>query len=492
MTTSWTETSPTALAERLRAGRDAGRRFAGLYATAVDASHLRLTALMATPGGGIDAVDALAPAARYPALTPRLPAAFWYERVIHDLFGTIPDGHPRLDPLILPLPDDATRPRPGGAPCPAALDPDDHVLARRVLGTGLCTIPHGPVRSGVMESVEYLVETPGEDIPHLQIRPYYKHRGVEKRFEGLDLAGGLLVAERVEGVATVAHALAYAHAVEALCGVPVPPAAGLIRVLHAELERIANHLDVVLRLCDAAGLGVAVARFGWHKERILRLVGRLCGSRFGRGVVIPGGVSGPPRLSHTALGAELDRIRAALDPDLRLLLVTSSFLDRLRGTGPLPPARADEHGALGPVGRASGCRDDDRVSRGYDAYPLLGPAMVDDVDTGDALARLRVRVREIDESFRLIRAAADRLDTTGPLAAPCTPDDGRGIGWAEAAQGEVLYAVHVTGGRITRCAPRSASFHNLALFGEVFTGDILTDFPFVEASFGLSIAGVAL
>ena len=58
--------------------------------------------------------------------------------------------------------------------------------------------------------------------------------------------------------------------------------------------------------------------------------------------------------------------------------------------------------------------------------------------------------------------------------------------------GEVLYDVAVRDGRITRCRPRSASFHNLVLFHEVFAGDILTDFPFIEASFGLSVAGVSL
>jgi formate hydrogenlyase subunit 5 len=77
-------------------------------------------------------------------------------------------------------------------------------------------------------------------------------------------------------------------------------------VLHAELERIANHLDVAVRLADAAGLAVATARLALHKERVMRLVSRLCGSRFGRGVVVPGGVSALPRLPPRA-PAEIDR-----------------------------------------------------------------------------------------------------------------------------------------------------------------------------------------
>jgi formate hydrogenlyase subunit 5 len=67
------------------------------------------------------------------------------------------------------------------------------------------------------------------------------------------------------------------------------------------------------------------------------------------------------------------------------------------------------------------------------------------------------------------------------------------VGWAEAAQGEVLYLVElVESGRISYGAPRSASFHNLVLFPSTFVGDILTDFPFNEASFGLSVAGVVM
>ena len=105
-----------------------------------------------------------------------------------------------------------------------------------------------------------------------------------------------------------------------------------------------------------------------------------------------------------------------------------------------------------------------------------------------------MRAEEIGQSFHLLRQAADELAEAagGPAARPrASPADGRGGGWAEAPQGEVLYDVPLADGRITRCRVRSASFHNLVLMHEVFAGDILTDFPFIEASFGLSVAGVA-
>jgi formate hydrogenlyase subunit 5 len=472
----------------------AGRRFAGMFGTARP-DGLLLTAHLAGPGG-IAPLDTLLPAgaAGYPALTPRLGAAFWYEREIADMFGVTPEGHPRPEPLVLPEPAGAAaRPRPGEPGAPQVIEPDPRALPRHVTGPGLFTIPHGPVRSGVFESIEYLVETPGEEIPHLNMRVFYKHRGIEKRFEGLAPADGVLLAERVEGTASVAHALGYCHALERIAGLTVPWPAALVRALHAELERLACHLDVAMRLADAAGLAVATARFGWHKEQVLRLVSRCCGSRFGRGVVVPGGVSALPLTGPGDLLAAVGRLDQAVSADAAALMGTASFLDRLRRTGPLSPGRAREHGALGPVGKGSGFRDDAREARPYDAYSSLGlqpPAARGD---GDALARLRVRFDEVTQSFRLLRQVTDELAEApaGPLRAGSGTCDGRAVGWAEAPQGEVLYDVRVAEGRIARCRPRSASFHNLVLMHEVFAGDILTDFPFIEASFGLSVAGVA-
>jgi Ni,Fe-hydrogenase III large subunit len=305
----------------------------------------------------------------------------------------------------------------------------------------------------------------------------------------------VLVAERVEGIASVAHALAFAHTVEIPGDIPIPPAAALVRVLHAELERIANHLDVLGKLCDAAGLAVAAARFGLHKEHLLRLIGALCGSRFGRGVVVPGGVTALPRMPAAAITSELERCRHGIDGDIRALLDTSSFLDRVRTAGVLDGDLARSHGALGPVGRGSGCGEDCRVSRPYDAYRRLGAVPVAVRDAGDAQARMQVRVEEIATAFVLADRAVGHLEDcdTERLRVPVRPQAGQSVGWAEAPQGEVLYLLETDDdGRIVYCAPRSASFHNLVLFPATFRGDILTDFPFIEASFGLSIAGVVM
>ena len=138
--------------------------------------------------------------------------------------------------------------------------------------------------------------------------------------------------------------------------------------------------------------------------------------------------------------------------------------------------------------------DDARLARPYDAYPSLAVEPGREHAAGDALARLGVRWEEVDQAFALLRQVAEELTERGgdPPCLPCEPGRGRAVGWAEAPQGEVLYDVALDAGTIIRSQPRSASFHNLVLMHEVFAGDILTDFPFIEASFGLSVAGVAL
>lgn len=481
----------------------AGERFAGLYGTAVEGG-CRLTAILAVPGGFELAPLHVTPDAdgelSYPSLTPAVPSAFWYERAAADLSELVPLGHPRPDPLLLPVEEGSHRPRPGhGGPhgetgwirvaTPAA--PSD------VTGRGIFTIAYGPVRSGVTESIEYLVETPGEDIPRLNIRPHFKHRGVAKAFEGRTPEDGVLVAERVEGIASVAHALAFSHAVEQLSGVRPPAPARLGRVILAELERIANHLDVAMRLADAAGLAVANTRFAWHKESVLRITGRLTGSRFGRATVVPGGLARPLRLGDPhELAAEVAALRERIRADARLAMKTPSFLDRLRSTGRLTPERAREWGALGPIGRASGFVDDDRWTRPADSYPELVEGLAPAFEeSGDVLGRLRVRWTEVDTSVRLIERACAALARAGeePFRVETAPDlSGLAVGWAEGPHGEVVHVVELDAGRIVRCFARTASLHDLALFHDIFTGDVLTDFAFDEFSFGLSAAGVAM
>ncbi|MGC2485802.1 MAG: NADH-quinone oxidoreductase subunit C [Acidimicrobiales bacterium] len=488
--------SPVVFSQRVSARVARGARFAALVASATGPGT-ELVAVLSERGElTYESTTLPENVDRYPTLSPMIPSARWYEREIHDLFGVSPSGVGDLEPLVLPLAPGVRRPRPGSGVFPSPVLLDHSPPVRRLSGEGVFTISYGPVRSGVFESIEYLVETPGEDIPSLNLRVSYKHRGVESSFEGRSVESGVVLAERYEGVASVAHAMAFCGAIERVADVHIPAQAGFIRVLHAELERIANHLDSVIRHVEAAGQAVAYSRFSLHKERVQRLRSRLCGSRFGRGVLVAGGVSGPPPISASHLLLDLDHLESELIADIKLLMSTPSFLDRLRGTGFLSMTAAIDHGVLGPVARGSGVLEDVRLARPYAAYGRLGHGLLNVSGDGDALARQRVRLQEIEGAFAFIRRSVEELNDIGEppdgrWSTPIGRVTGEAWGWAEAPQGEVLTWVRVSDGVLTRVKPRSASFHNLAIFPLAFPRDILTDFAFIEASFGLSIAGVA-
>lgn len=436
-------------------------------------------------------------APRYPALTPALPAAAWYERELADLLGVEPEGHPDPRPLLLP------RNWPVGAfPLRKGFDPSavgEVDLRDRpavpVVGPGVFTIPYGPVRSGIFETTQFLVATAGEDLLHVDQQIGYKHRGAEKQFERLPLDQAVLLAEEVSGTGTVAHGTAFCQAVERALGLAVPPAARWLRVLAAELERLYNHYDVIARLCDDASLSIGQAQFVAFKEDVLRLNARLSGSRFLRGLNRIGGVRGAPGPEIVAnLRRGLRDLRERSDDRIGLLLRTNSFIDRLIGTAPLSRALADAFAAVGPVARASGLARDCRADRPYAAYDRCDWEVASGA-TGDAMERLRVRVQEIEQSFSLIAQALGALPS-GPLAFPLPttlPEVAAAFGWAESPRGEVLYWVRMgAGGRLDRCKVRSPSFVNWPLFTRAVAGNVLTDFAFAEHSFGLTQAGCDL
>ncbi|HTZ87793.1 MAG TPA: hypothetical protein VMB05_14095, partial [Solirubrobacteraceae bacterium] len=217
-------------------------------------------------------------------------------------------------------------------------EPDADRLDGVITGLDAFQLPYGPVRSGVFEAIQFLIETGGEDVPRINTRLFFKRRGMEARLVGLTPEHAMHVAERVAGIASVAYGCAFAEAIERAVGVSAPPRAQVWRALHAELERIACHLDVVAKEAEAAALSVGQARFQILKEQVMRMRAGLTGSRFGRGVVIPGGVRSEARLDLGAMLDELDRFERDLRRDRHLFLGTTSMTDRLIGSGRLDRA----------------------------------------------------------------------------------------------------------------------------------------------------------
>ena len=425
-----------------------------------------------------------------PSLASRAPLLGWYEREISDLFGLRFAGHPEPLPLVLHA---------GARPALPPLDPassGDAVPFEQVppalpevTGTDVQLLPFGPVRADVVESARFFFYYIGEHILHYQPQLFFKHRGMEKRFEGRDAAHAVVLAERVSGVGSVAHALAYCQAVEAAAGVTPPERAARLRMLLAELERLYNHLHYLGHLADTTTLKVGQAQGKLLEERVKQINARLTGSRFLRGLLVPGGLrrdlASDRRLTH-----ELGALQRDTAEYVRALERTTTFRDRLHDTGVLDRTTAFDQGATGPVERASGLDRDLRRDHPYAAYEgtdLRVPLKTQ----GDAYARMRVRVEEIDACFEIILRLLPRLTVSEPVRvqAPATPG-AEGLGWAESPRGSLYYAVHFgPEGRLARVKIKSPSFSNWRVFPYTVHESNMMDYAINEASFGLTIAG---
>lgn len=416
-----------------------------------------------------------------PSLALRAPLLGWYEREMQDLYGLTFDGHPEPYPLVIEGIGKGAEPSQSkGLHAPLAMP--------RVNNPQVQLLGFGPVRADVVESAQFLFFYLGEAIAHYQPRLFFKHRGMETRFEGTDPLAGAVLAERVSGVGSVAHGLAYCQAVEDAAGCVVPPRARQLRVLLAELERIYNHLHYFGLLADTTTLKVGQAEGRLLEERTKQLAGRLTGHRFMRNLLAPGGMR-RDIVIPAGLADTLARLRCEVESYLEQLARTTSYLDRLITTGILTRDVAFDQGATGPVERASGLDRDLRRDHPYAAYDTVhvGVPLASD---GDAHARARVRDAELRASFDLIELLLPQMQP-GAVRAPCVvPPSSCGLGWTESPRGSLYYAVHVDAqGRLARVKIKSPSFSNWRAFPFTVHQTNMMDYAINEASFGLTVAG---
>lgn len=468
--------APADLGPAARALRNGGGRLQFAYAWTRPDEVPDIRYVAALPGRHEFELWRVAGHRNLPSLTPVLPLIGWYEREMMDVQGLAFEGHPEPYPLVLHA-GDGTRVNGNGRPRLPDIDAAD-----------VQHLPFGPIRGDVLESAEFTFLYVGEHIIHYHPRLFFKHRGMESCFEGQDPLRGAVTAERVSGVGSVAHALAYCEAVERAAGCEVPERARALRVLLAELERLYNHLHYLGHLCHTTTLKVGEAQGKLLEERAKQLNGRLTGSRFLRGLLAPGGLRRDLDPGKW-LGDALERLREDYVAYAGRLESSESHLDRLITTGPLPERVAFDQGATGPVERASGLDRDlrrDHPYAGYGGLPLSVPVLKE----GDAYARERVRMSEIDASFILCQRILLLLEA-GPVAAPCRlPPLAEGLGWSEGPRGSLFYAVHAgPEGRLARVKIKSPSFSNWRAFPFTVHDSNMMDYAINEASFGLTMAG---
>jgi Ni,Fe-hydrogenase III large subunit len=427
---------------------------------------------------------------RVPSLSATAPLLSWYEREMTDLCGVTFEDAPDPTPLVL-LPGATVSPPPllPGAASAIAYTPLAPTLPEVSgrMSRDVQLLPFGPIRADVLESAQFDYYYLGEAILHYHPQLFFKHRGMEKHFEGLSPELGVVLAERVSGIGSVAHALAYAQAIEAAAGCEVPPRAQYLRLVLAELERLYNHLHYLGHLCHTTTLKVGEAEGKYLEERAKQINGRATGHRLLRSLIGLGGMRREPVLSE--MREALAQLAHELTQYDTRLEASTTHLDRLITTGVLSRQLAFDQGATGPIERASGLDRDLRRDQPYAAYPHI-TLKVPTREAGDAHARQQLRIAEAHHSIELIQHAIKTLPD-GPVRVRCVPPPGsEGLGWAESPRGSLYYAVHLDAtGRLARVKIKSPSFSNWRVFVFTVHDSNMMDYAINEASFGLTIAG---
>jgi Ni,Fe-hydrogenase III large subunit len=460
---------PAAWREACLGALERGERFCGAYASG-EGEGRRWNALFAR-GADTVVLTTEAGGAGVPTIVDLIGAADWDEREAHDLSGLGFDGNGALRPLVTHT---------------AATDS----WTVPVRGRGTHQVAVGPIHAGVIESGHFRFHVVGERILQMDLRLFYKHRGLERAAEGRPPDEGMAFAARACGAGAVANTVAYAQACEGTLGLVPSRELRRARTVLLELERLYNHLGDVAAICAGVGFAPGNMAFAALKERALRLNRELSGHRFLFGTV----AVGTTRLELAE--ASVDRARGTLaelaaDAALawREIAFAASVQARLGGVGVLTVEDAAGLGAVGPAARASGLQLDVRgASPGLWYGSAFTPARLPK-PSGDVAARLEMRAAELTVSFALL----DEL-----LAEPIRPGSAStggaggpiGVARVEGPRGETVCAVELGGERLGRLRLRTASYANWPALARATAGNLLPDFPLINKSFELCYACV--
>ncbi len=465
-----------------------GGRLAALFGRPADGGVLLTAVLADDPEGRLALLSAPVQSA-YPSIAAEVPAAQAFEREIAEQWGVRPEGHPWLKPLRFEPPRRDV-PDAFGRRDPRATLPGEYPFFV-VEGEEVHEVAVGPVHAGIIEPGHFRFQCHGEQVFHLEIVLGYQHRGVERLLRGGPDRRSLALAESIAGDTSVGHGLAYAKAVESLAGLVPPARAMALRGIGLELERVANHVGDLGALAGDVGFLPTASYCGALRAEFLNALAEICGSRFGRSLVAPGGVRYD--LDAGAAGALAARVRAAWTrarAAASLMFESPSVRARFEGTGVVPTSLAQELGMVGPAARASGVDRDVRRDHAFGIY-RFAHVPVTTAEGGDVLARALIRLLESERSVEFV---VDQLESlpegparaeVGPLA-PGTLVVSMVEGW----RGEIAHvALTDARGRFEAYKVKDPSFHNWFGLAMALRDGQISDFPLCNKSFNLSYAG---
>lgn len=425
----------------------------------------------------------------FESLTPRCPQVHLFEREIGEQFGLRANGHPWWKPVRF-----APSARPGGGAFagPGGADPEIGVTDfYRVEGHGVHEVAVGPVHAGVIEPGHFRFQCHGEHVFHLEISLGYQHRGVERALLGGPDKRSIHYAETLAGDTTVAHATAYCQVVEALARAQKTPRAQALRGIALELERLANHVGDLGALANDVAYLPTASYCGRLRGDFLNMTATLCGSRFGRGLVRPGGVGFDADDAMVRdLLARLDEAERDTAVAVELLWDRPSVMARFEDTGPVSREQAEQLGLVGPAARASGLSRDVRHDHPSGIFRFV-QVPVSTWTTGDVFARAYVRWLEVQRSIDFVRDQLRSLppgDVRSPVGALAPGHVA--VALAEGWRGELCHvALTDAAGRFERYKVVDPSFHNWAGLALALRGQQISDFPLCNKSFDLSYCG---
>jgi formate hydrogenlyase subunit 5 len=432
------------------------------------------------------------------------PAANWYEREIADGFGIdfvnsfdkrklflheiYPDNfHPLLKSF-----------KNRSIEINKNVNPKMEYAFTNVEGEGVYQIPVGPVHAGIIEPGHFRFSVIGEEIINLEIRMFYKHRGIEKLAEGKTPLQCLPIVEAISGDETVANSVCFCNAVEKIYGIKVPPRALALRTIYLELERIYSLLGDLAGMVIDVAYPVGASSLFVLREEILRFNHTLTNSRFMKGAVCIGGVN--TRVTDDTLismAVYLDSFLKRFTRIVDHVLSNASIVDRFETTGVISKKLVNILNLTGPIAKASTVFIDARVDNPYCLYKQIKiPRHA--LENGDVSARFKMKLLEINDSVGIIHKVMDIMSyypkeyTLLSEKINNQYKDGYTLSVVESPRGQNIHWVYIRNGKIFRYKVKTASFCNWHAIEHAVIGNIVPDFPLINKSLNLSYAGTDL
>jgi Ni,Fe-hydrogenase III large subunit len=414
--------------------------------------------------------------ARFASLANDFPAMNYFECELFEQTGIVPERHPWMRPVRTG--DDW---RKNGEP----------YEFYAVKGEEIHEVAVGPVHAGVIEPCHFRFQCYGEQILHLEIMLGYQRRGVEILLPQRNSEQQIVLVESIAGDSVIAHATAFCSSIECLAGATLSLRDHAVRSIAAELERIAMHLSTLSGISIDIGFALPASAIGNLRTLAINLTAEICGSRFGRGWIIPGGVRFD---ADDAWIEKAKKVLATIREKFRdaeaLLFNSASALSRLEDTGVVTPEEARQIGLVGLAARASGIHRDVRVDFPYGMYRYANVSSTV-LESGDVYARAKMRSLEVEQSIEFILEQLDNLPAPKPKhREKSLRPNAIVVSLIEGHRGEIAHVLLTdVSGNLSRVKLKDPSFHNWQGLSLAVRENGISDFPLCNKSFDLSCAG---